>query len=155
MADVSGEQLHFGQALLYGADGFHHARGVAVGGVDGEHVDFLARQFHGALEKIAGGADGRAHAQAALLVLRGVGKFQLFLDVLDGDQALEVEVLVHDEKLFDAVALQDALGFFERGADGHGDQIVLGHHRADGLIEIALEAQIAVGENADEALARA
>ncbi len=66
---------------------------------------------------------------------------------------LRLIVLVDDEQLFDAVLLQDALGFFERGADGDGDEIVLRHDVADRLIEVALEAQIAVGEDADEALA--
>ena len=46
--------------------------------------------------------------------------------------------------------LQDPLGLFKRGADRDGDQIVLGHHLADRLIEIAFEAQVAVGEDAHQ-----
>ena len=46
--------------------------------------------------------------------------------------------------------LQQALGLFERGSDGDGDQMLFGHHTADGLLEIFLEAQIAIGENAHQ-----
>ena len=121
---------------------------MAVRRIDGQHIHFFAGHFLRALQEIAGRADGRADSQAALLVLGGVGEFEFFLDVFYGDQALEVEILVHDQKLFDAVRLQNALGFFERGADRHGDQVVLGHDVADRLIEVALEAQVAVRQDA-------
>ena len=62
---------------------------------------------------------------------------------------------VHHQKFLDAMLLQQALGLFERGADRNGDQIVLGHHGADGLIEGFLKAQVAVGEDADEFACRA
>jgi hypothetical protein len=51
------------------------------------------------------------------------------------------------------MALQDFFGFVEGRAYRNGDEIILGHHRADRLIEIAFETQIAIGENADEARA--
>ncbi len=110
-------------------------------------------QFLGAFQEIAGGADGRAHAQAALLVLGGVGIFQLFLNVLDGDEALQVVLIVHDQQFFDAVLVEDGLGFFERGADGNGDEVVLGHHVADGHVGAGFEAKVAIGQDADEACA--
>ena len=40
--DVAGEQIDLGKALLDFADGVEHARGVAVGGIDGEDVDAVA-----------------------------------------------------------------------------------------------------------------
>ena len=49
--------------------------------------------------------------------------------------------------------VQDQLGLFERGADGHGDQVLLGHHVADGNVGAGLKAQVAVGEDADQPLA--
>ena len=149
--DVSGEQLHFRELALHFADRVHHAGGVAVRGVDRQHVHFFARHFLGALQKIARRADGRAHAQAALLVFRGVREFEFLLNVLYGDQALEIEILVHHQQLLDAMPLKNLLGFFERGAHRHGDQIVLGHHLADGLVEVALEAQVAVRQDSHQA----
>ncbi len=37
-------------------------------------------------------------------------------------------MIVHHQELFDAMRVQDCFGFFERGADGHRDEIFLGHH---------------------------
>ena len=149
--DVAGDDLHFRQAVADGLDGFHHALGVAVGGVDGEDVGFRFGHFDGAFEEIAGGADGGADGEAAVVVFCGAGIFEFFLDVFNGDEALEVEVLINDEKFFDAVFLENFFGFFERGADGDGDEIVFGHDLADELGVIFFEAQVAVGEDAGEA----
>ena len=108
--DVAGEQVDLREALLALADGFEHARGVAMRGVDGERVDAHFDQLGGALQEVAGGADGAGHAQAALVVLAGVGILQLLLDVFDGDQAFELVVVVDDQQLFDAVLVEDLFG---------------------------------------------
>ena len=146
--------LHVGEAMLRMAlMASMHARGVTVCGVDREDVGFGFHDFDGAFEEVAGGADSGADAQAAVVVFAGARIFEFLLDVFYGDEAFEVEVLIDDEKFFDAVFLQDAFGFFERGADGDGDEIVFGHDRADELIVIFFEAQIAVGENPSESRA--
>ena len=86
-----------------------------------------------------------------LLVLDGVGVLQLLLDVLDGDEAFELVVVVDDEELFDAVLVEDLFGLLERGADGDGDEVLLGHHVVDGNVGAGDEAEVAVGEDADQA----
>src|SRR5216684_503874 len=111
---VAGDELHVRQAVADGFDGVHDAGGMAVRRVDGNDVGLALRHFHGPLQKIAGGADGRADAQPALLVLRGARIFAFLLNVFHGDQALEIEIAIHDQKLFDAMLLQDAFGFVER-----------------------------------------
>jgi hypothetical protein len=121
-----------------------------VGGVDGEGVDAVFDELGGAFEEVAGGADGSGDAEAALLILAGVGVLQLLLDVFDGDEALELVGVVDDEELFDAVLVEDVLGLLERGADGDGDEVGLGHHVADGDVGAGDEAEVAVGEDADE-----
>ena len=123
---------------------------MAVGGVDGEGVDAVFHELGGAFEEVARGSNGAGDAQAALLILAGVGILQLLLDVFDCDQALELVVVVDDEELFDAVLVEDVLGLFERGADRDGDEVGLGHHVADGNVGARDKAQIAVGEDADE-----
>ena len=55
-------------------------------------------------------AGGRGDAQAALLVLAGIGEFLRLLDILDGDQADAAIGLVHHQQLLDAVLMQQALG---------------------------------------------
>ena len=112
---------------------------------------FDFEHFDGAFEIIAGSADSGANAQAALFIFCSARIFAFFLDVFYGDEAFEIEVLVDDEKFFNAMLLQDALGFFERCANGHGDEIFLGHHGADELGMIFFKAQVAVGEDSGEA----
>ena len=62
-------------------------------------------------------------------------------------------LIVDHQQLFHAVLVQDQLGLFQRGADRDGDQVLFGHHVADGDVGAGLEAQIAVGEDADQPLA--
>src|SRR4029077_15841848 len=87
--DVAGDQLQFRKLALHRPDRFHHARAVAVGGVDGDDVDLTPHQFLCTLQKIAGCPDGCPNPQPALRILRAVGVLQLLLDVLDRDQPLE------------------------------------------------------------------
>ena len=54
-------------------------------------------------------------------------------------------------QLLDAVRVQDLLGLLQADARPRGDQIVLGHHLGDRAVEALLEAQVAVGEDADQA----
>ena len=123
---------------------------MGVRRVDGQHVHFRADQLLRALQKIAGGSDGRAHAQTALGVLRRVRVLQLLLNVLDGDQTLEHVMVVHHQQLFDAVPVQDRLRLLQRGAHRNGNQVLLGHHLRDRQIEARFKAQVAIGENADQ-----
>ena len=148
--DVAGEEIDVGEAFFAVADGFEDAGGVAVGGVDGEGVYAGFDEGGGAVEEVAGGADGSGYAEAALVVLAGVGVFEFFLDVFDGDEAFEFVGVVDDEQFFDAVLVEDLFGVLEGGADGDGDEVVFGHDVADGDGGVADEAEVAVGEDADE-----
>ena len=149
-ADVADHELHVAEAFLMVFDGFQDAQAVGVGGIDGDDVHFAAHQFLSAFEEVASGSDGGACPQAALVVFGGVGVLQLLLNILDRDQALEVVLIVDHEQLFDAVPVQDFLGFVEGGADGDGDEVIFGHHLRNREVEAGFEAQIAVGENADQ-----
>ena len=121
-----------------------------MGGVNGQGVNAHFDQRGGALEEVARRADRSGDAQPALVVLAGVGVLQLFLDVLDRDEALELIGVVDDEELFDPVLVQDVLGFFERRADRDRDELFLGHDVADGQVRLVDEAQVAVGKDADK-----
>ena len=88
-----------------------------------------------------------ADAQTSEFVLAGKRMFGRLLNVLDGNEALEVEVLIHDEEFFDAVLLQDFFGVLERRAHRNRDQIVLRHHVRNRHIVAVLKPQIAIREN--------
>ena len=78
----------------------------------------------------------RGDAQAAALVLAGVGIFLRLLDVLDRDQTDAAIVLVHHQQLLDAVLVEEPLGFLERHVLAHGDEVVLGHQLAHALTRV-------------------
>ena len=75
---------------LEAADHVEHAGALAVGGVDDEDVDARVAERAGALPRVAEEADRRTDAQAALVVLRGVGVLLALVEVLDGDEAAQL-----------------------------------------------------------------
>ena len=71
------------------------------------------------------------------------------LDVLDGDEALELAAAVDDQQLLDAVLVQQLLGGLRAlvpSAMVMSFLVIIALHR---LVEVALEADVAVGEDAD------
>jgi hypothetical protein len=122
---------------------------VAVRRVDGDDVRAGLEERLDARLAIGAHAHGRAAEEAPERVLRGVGVLLDLLDVLDGDEALQLEGVVHDEELLDAVPVEQHLRLVEGDADLGGDEI-LRHHLLDALLEVPLEAQVAVRDDADE-----
>ena len=127
--DVARHELHVGKRLPELRHGPQHAFAVPVGGVDHEHVHAGVHQALRAAGGVGAAADGGGHAQPAVLVLVGVGMLAALEDVLDGDQALEHALGVHDRQLLDPVLGQDPLGLVEAGADRRGDQLLLASSR--------------------------
>ena len=127
---------------------------MPVRGVDDEHVDAGVDQRLDALLGVAAGSDGGADAQAAELVLRRERMLGRLEDVLDGDEPAQFHRVVDDQHALEAVPVHQRLGALEIGALGHRHELVaLGHDARRRLIEIRLEAQIAIGDDADDALA--
>ena len=61
-----------------------------------------------------------------------------------------MEVFIHDGQLFHLAAQQQGLGFLQGDALGSGDEVLLGHHLADGDIEAGHELEVAVGDDAHQ-----
>ena len=95
-------------------------------------------------------AHRRADAQPAAWSFAGIGILNGLLDVFDGDQPLEFEIVVDDEQLFDAMVVQQFFGCLEIDARFDRHQIILGHHLGDRRSRRLLETQIAIGQNADQ-----
>ena len=72
------------------------------------------------------------------------------VDVLDRDQAFEVEILINEQKLLDLVLGQDSVGCFQTCVFGGRDEVVLRHDLLDGQVVPLQEAEVAPGENASE-----
>ena len=139
-----------GKVALARMHGIDDPLGMAMGGIDHDHVDpGLDQRLHARFH-IGGRADRRADPQAPEAVLAGIGILLDLLDILDGDQPLEETIVVHHQQFFDPGMLEVLLGLFQSGSDLHGHQVALGHPGRDRQIEIGLEAQVAVGQNADQ-----
>ncbi len=94
--------------------------------------------------------DAGADAQATVFVLARARKVGGLLEVLHRDHALELEVVTDDEHLLDAMLVQRLEHIVLGGVLGHGDEALLRRHdRRHGRIELGLEAQVAVRDDAD------
>ncbi len=147
---VPGDDLDLLEGASEALDHVQHALRMSVCGVDHQHIDVGRDQGVRTLERVARDADRGADAEAPQRILAGVGILDGLLDVLDRDEALQPEIVIDDEELLDLLLVQDFLGFVERGANRHGDQVALGHHIRDRSIDIGLEPQIAIGQDPDE-----
>ena len=124
---------------------------VAVRGVDHQHVDAGLDQRLDALFGALADADRRADAQLALLVLAGVRVLGCLEDVLDRDQAAQLAVAVDHQHALEAVLVHQRLALRSRLAPSltvtsRSCGVMMSAHR---LVELRLEAQVAVGDDAD------
>ena len=120
-------------------------------GVDDEHVDTGSDERLGAFDRVLRHTHRGAAAQAAEGILRGVRVLHRLLDVLHRDQTLEPERGVDNQQLLDLVPMENFARGVERGADRDGDEVLTRHDVGDRPLHVRLEAQVAVGEDADEA----
>ncbi len=152
--DVAGHHLDVIAEFLDALHRLRHALGMAVGGVDHDHVDFGIDQGFGAADGVVADADGRRGPQPSLRVLAGVGVLLRLFDVLHGDQADATEIVVHHQKLLDPVLVKQSFRLFPVDAVPHRDQRpvvgVRGHQLADALVRVVGETHVAVGENAHQ-----
>ena len=92
--------------------------------------------------------DGRTDAQAPTAILGCQRELDLFLDVLDSDEALENPVVIDNQQLLDFVTAKDFLGLIESNADRRRHQTLVGHQLGDWPRGIRLKAGIPVSEDA-------
>src|SRR5215211_5376535 len=137
--DIAGNDLD----VPLGLDPLDHlqdAFGVAMRRVDDEDVDIGPDERAGPLERVRPDTDRGADAEATVAVLGRVRVLDLLLDVLDRDEPLEHAVGIDDRQLLDLVAMEDAGGLLEGGADGCRDERSGRHEGRDGLRHVVLEA---------------
>ena len=101
---------------------------MAVRSINHQAIHACLDQFIGPLAKVAGGADRRGHAQAAEIVLGRGGILDRFLNVLDGDESLQVFVVIDDQELLNAMLLQHGLRLVQSGADRNGNERLRRHY---------------------------
>ncbi len=123
---------------------------MAVRGVEHEDVDVGVNEGLGTLDRVFRDANRRAAAQPAQGVFRRVRILDRFLNVLDGDQALQPELFVDDQQFLHLVLVQDLARAIERRPYRDGDEVLARHDVGDRPVHVRLEPEIAVRQNADE-----
>jgi hypothetical protein len=122
-----------------------------VGGIDDDDVHAGRDERFHPLLAVPYGSDRRADAQTAEIILACERMLGCLQNVLDGDQPLELEAIVDHQHALEPVLMHERLGVLELGALGDGDQLVaFGHDRGDRLVEVGLEPQVAIGDDADD-----
>jgi len=149
--DIAANDLNVREVVLDPLHAVQYALAVAVGGVDHDHIHTRFSQQRHTLFRAFAGANGSADTQATLLIFGGVRVFGFFDDVLDGDEAAQVEGIVHHQHAFQPVLVHQAAGFVDGSAFLDGDQLGFRRHDVGHLgVQARLEAQIAVGDDADQ-----
>src|SRR5206468_2559967 len=72
------------------------------------------------------------------------------VNVLDRDETFEGAGFVHNGQLLDAMLAEDAFGFVKRGAFACCNEVLRRHRFTQRTIEVALELEVAVRDDADE-----
>ena len=128
-------------------------RGMAVRGIDDEHVYAGIEQRLGAPDAVLAGAGRGGRAQAPVIVLAGIGELLRLLDVLH-------RVTSPTQRYASSTTISFSMRCWCRSRfallaiDGfaHRDELVLGHQLGDRLRGIGGEAHVAIGDDADQLL---
>ena len=140
--------------LLDPGDTVQNALGVAMRRIDDNDIDTRLDECLDTFVRAFTDTHCSTGAQPLLAVAAGIRVVAGLLDILDSDEAAQLEVAVDDEHLLDAVLVQQCLDFLAAGAllDGH-EFLFRGHDRADRLGRARLEAQVAASDDTDEIVA--
>ena len=127
---------------------------MTVRGIHHDHVDPGLGQELDALFRTLAHADRRADTQAALLVLAGQRMLAGLEDILYRHQPAQFKCIIDHQHALEAVLVHQAARFFQAGIFLDGNQPLARRHDVlDRLVQIGLEAQVAVGDDTDHLLA--
>ena len=122
---------------------------MAVCGIHHDHVHPGFHQRSNALVGAGPGTHCRAHTEATLGILAGIGVFGRFLDVFHGDHAAQIAGFIHHNNFLDTMLVQQCLHFVSANTFLHRHQPVLaGHDVFHTLVVVGDETRVAAGNNA-------
>lgn len=148
--DVAGDNFEVGELFLEHLNAVDDPYALSVRGIDHDEVDTGIHEGFGSFVRLAKGADSGSATEATFVVFGGVGVSLYFLNIFDGDEALEESAFIDDREFFDPMRCQEGLCLVESGSRAGGDQVYGGHPLGDGAIKICLESNISVCEDADK-----
>ncbi len=124
---------------------------MTVRRVDHDDVHAGFDQRGDALLRAFPDADRGADPQLALLVLRRIRVLARLENVLHRDQAAQLEAVAHDQHALETMLVQERARFLRaRSFLDVYQPVARGHDGAHRLVEVGLEAVVAVGDHADD-----
>ena len=87
--------------------------------------------------------------------MAAIGVLLDLFDILDGDQALKTAFFIDDQQFFNAVLMEQGLAMLQVDAHLGGHQIFAGHDIVHPQVVVGDKAEVAVGDNAHQLVARA
>ena len=101
---------------------------MTVGGIHHQHIHAGLCQRHNPRLGVAAGTDSGADTQPPLVILAGQRVVLCLLNVLDGDQPAQLEIVIDHQHFFDAMTVQQLLDVVQASPFFHRDQLILGRH---------------------------
>ncbi len=123
---------------------------MAVCGVEYDDIDLRINKCRYSVEAVCGNSYSCTAEESSLLILSGERILDLLLDILDGDESLEVEIIINDGELLLASLCKDLLCLIEGDTLLRGNEVLAGHALLDLLAVIGLKLKITVGDDTDE-----
>src|SRR6266581_2410664 len=149
--DVAADHFRGAGIALDPAQPVEHALRMPVRGIDDDDVHPGFDQGSEALFRPIADSDRRADPELAMLVLRRVRVLARLENVLDRDQAAQLEAVAHDQHALQTMLVQELARLLRACAflDVH-QPIARGHDGAHRLVEVGLETVVAVRDHADD-----
>src|SRR5690606_30306480 len=152
--NIATNHLHIRVVLLDPANPVNHTLGVAVGSVYHDHVYTGFGQCGNTGFGVATGTHRSTNTQTALLVFTGQRVILGLLDILNSNQAAQLEVVVDHQHFLDAMAVQQLFHVFKAGALFDSHQLVFRRHDIPHRgIHAALKADITAGNDTYQVVA--
>ena len=152
--NIATNDLHGRKTALDEFDRINHVARMSVGGIHNQHIDASRDQSFRSLGRIRACTHGCPHPQLTIGILAGVGKALGFVEVFYSNHATQIERVINNQNLFNAVSVQQLLHLPHVCALLDRDQLVLAsHYVGDRFFGIGLKPHIATGNDTHQILA--
>ena len=126
---------------------------MAMCRVENDDVYMCVDELLCTLDNIGCDTECSTAEESALCILRRVRILHLLLDILDGDETLQITLIIDDRELLNLCTCEDLLRFLEGGTLLRRYEVLSRHALADLLRVVLLENEVTVRDDTDELLA--
>ena len=123
---------------------------MPVRGVEHHGIHILLDERLHTIQRIGRDAHAGCDAQTAFGILAGVGMILHLRDILISNKPHQMAFVVDHGELFDLAVEQHLRGVGQFGAMRRDEAVAGGHHLLDTARHVALEPQVAVGDDTDQ-----